>query len=76
MRSLLPEALYETVEVDRRKLSFSLHCLSFALPFIFSSMQEKNVLCQEGLPDCHKDAKAAKVCGNLLVEERNLIFGI
>jgi hypothetical protein len=27
---------------------------------------EVAVLCQEGLPDCHKDAKAAKVWLNLL----------
>jgi uncharacterized protein YjbI with pentapeptide repeats len=32
------------------------------------------VLCQEGLPDCHKDAKAAKVWLNLIAENWNIII--
>jgi hypothetical protein len=31
------------------------------------------VLCQKGLPDCHKDAQAARVCSNLIAENWNIM---
>src|SRR2546430_5351455 len=37
-------------------------------------MTGKSVLCQEGLPDCHKDVQVAIVWLNLMIEKMNSVI--